>query len=149
MKTYDLYCALILLLVSIFVSAMSLRFGLGHVRSPGPGFFPLLIGLLLGCISLFMILIAYKAKQKGQNPNERPSFGRNVLPVLVVLFAYAISIERVGYIIGTSFLLLYLFKVTGSRRWFTSILMALIVVSVTYLFFGVLLSTPLPKGIFR
>jgi putative tricarboxylic transport membrane protein len=149
MKKYDLYCALTLLLVSIFVSAMSLRFGLGNLGSPGPGFLPFLIGLLLGCISFFMIIMAYGGNHKGHALNDRPSFGRKVLPTLIILFAYAISMERLGYIIGTSFLLLYLFKVTGSRKWFTSILITLIVVSMTYLFFGVLLSAPLPKGILR
>jgi len=149
MRKYDLYCALTLLLVSMFVSAMSFKFGLGSLRTPGPGFFPFLIGLLLGCISLVMIVIPYEGSLKGRIPNERPSFGRNVLPTLIILFAYAFAMERLGYIISTSFLLLYLFKVTGSRRWFTSILMTLIVVSLTFLFFNLLLNAPLPKGIFR
>lgn len=148
MKKYDLYCSLFWLLMAVFVCVAALKFGIGNVRYPGPGFFPLLVGLLLLSLSLGMIILSIKDRSKDATFEDWPSFGLRVPLTLSVLFVYAISIEFLGYILSLFLLLVYLFKFPASRRWWVSIVSATTVAGLTYYCFGVLLKSQFPKGVF-
>jgi hypothetical protein len=43
--------------------------------------------------------------------------------------------------------MLYLFKVPGAQRWWFSMLVTVVVIALTYYFFGVLLQAQFPKGV--
>lgn len=148
MKKYDTYCGLFWLVMALFVSVTSLvKFGLGTFRYPGPGFFPFLVGLVLLFLSIGMIGTAMKERAKSLNFKEWPSFHKNVSATLLVLFAYAFTLEPLGYVLGSFLLFIYLFKFPAGKRWWVSFVLSVLVVSITYYFFGVLLKTQFPKGI--
>jgi len=149
MKQYDIYCGLLLLATAIFVIGASLKMGLGDVGSPKPGFFPFLVGFLLFFLSLGIIILALKERHKDPTFKEWSSLRVSVLLTLAVLIVYAISLEFLGYIVGSFFLFLYLFKVPAGKKWVVSIFMAMVVVSLSYYIFGVLLQAQFPKGIFH
>lgn len=149
MKKYDIYCGLFLFVTAIFVIGASLKMGLGDVGSPKPGFFPFLVGFLLFFLSLGIIILAVKERPKNRTFKEWPSLSVSVLLTLAVLLVYAVSLEFLGYIVGSFFLFLYLFKVPAGKKWVFSILMAIVVVSLSYYIFGVLLKSQFPKGIFN
>jgi len=149
MKKYDIYCGLFLLGMAIFVIGASLKMGLGDLGAPRPGFFPFLVGVLLFFLSLGIIILTVRERYKDRNFKEWPSLSVSVLLTLAVLIVYAISLEILGYIVGSFFLFLYLFKVPARKKWVFSILMAIVVVSLSYYIFGVLLQSQFPKGIFR
>lgn len=149
MKKYDIYCGLFWSMVALFVIGAALKMGLGDLGSPRPGFFPFLVGILLLILSLGIIVLAVRERYKDRNFREWPAFSLSVLFTLVVLILYAISLEFLGYIIGSFLLFLYLFKVPAGKKWGISIIMTIGVVSLTYYFFGVLLQAQFPKGIFR
>ncbi len=149
MKKYDIYCGLFWLMVALFVIGTSIKMGLGDIGSPKPGFFPFLVGVLLLFLSLGIIVLAVKDRYEDRHFKEWPSFRVNVLLTLAVLILYAISLEFLGYIIGSFLLFLYLFKFPAGKKWRFSIIVTILVVSLTYYFFGVLLQAQFPKGIFR
>jgi putative tricarboxylic transport membrane protein len=66
---------------------------------------------------------------------------------MAVLCIYALVLEYLGYLISTSILLLYLFKISSSINWRMSLLMTVVVMAVSYYFFVVLLQSQLPNGI--
>jgi len=146
MKKYDLYGGLFWLLIGLFVSGMGMKFGLGTFSYPGPGFFPLLVGLILSFLSLGILILAMKERTLDAHFTEWPDFARNVFITLAVLFAYSFSLEYLGYIIGSSLLMIYLFKVPGAQRWWFSTLVTLVTIALTYYFFGVLLQAQFPRG---
>ena len=97
MKKYDIYCGIFWLAMALFVSGTALlKFGLGSFRYPGPGFFPLLIGLLLFFLSIGMIGTAMKEKLKSPDFKRWPRFHKNVPITVLVLLAYALSLETLG-----------------------------------------------------
>jgi len=149
MKRYDIYCALFWTVMAIFVIGVSLKLGLGTLGYPAPGFFPLIVGFLLLGLSLLLIIMAGHEGKKNPNFKEVPVFPRNVWINCAVMLAYSFFLEFLGYIISSSVLMLYLFKYPGSRQWRSSILITIIVVSLTFYFFGVLLEAQFPKGIFK
>ena len=150
MKKYDIYCGLFWLVMALFVCVISLlKFGLGSFGYPGPGFFPFLVGLLLFFLSIGMIGTAMKEKLKSPDFKRWPSFHQNVTITLLVLFAYAFSLESLGYILGSFLLFVYLFRFPSGKRWWVSVVLSVLVVAITYYFFGVLLQTQFPKGILK
>lgn len=150
MKQYDIYCGLFWLGIALIVSVTSLlKFGLGSFGYPGPGFFPFLVGLLLFFLSLGMIGIALTERLKNPSFKQWPVFHRNVTVTLFVLFAYAFTLTSIGYILGSFLLFVYLFRFPSGKRWWVSVVLSVIVVAITYYFFGVLLQTQFPEGILK
>lgn len=149
MKKYDFYCGLFWLFVALFVSAMGLKFGLGTPGYPGPGFFPFLVGIILAGLSLAIIILTERVKYKDTTFAKWPFFSKGVFFTLSILFAYSISLEFIGYILGSFFLMLYLFKVPGTQKWRLSLFLSVAMTALTYFFLGVLLQAQFPKGVFN
>ncbi len=135
------------MLMAVFVSAMGIKFGLGTLRYPGPGFFPFLVGLILFFLSLAIISPALKQRKKDAHFAEWPHLSGRVFPTMAILFAYGCVLEYSGYILGSFLVMFYLFKVPGEQKWWFSTLVTAITVALTYYIFGVLLQAQFPKGI--
>ena len=71
----------------------------------------------------------------------------NVILVLVSLFAYALLVPGLGYLITTFGLMVFLFSLIGKPRLWIQGVSALITVLATYIIFYVWLNVQLPKGI--
>jgi hypothetical protein len=129
--------------------AVSLR--VGNLHRPGPGFMPLLSGLAL--LFLGAILTFTKTARADDTTQERTGkivwsrerFRMWITPVLL-LVAYIILFEPLGFIPATFFFLLALFKLKD-KRWLMPVAFSAIVVVVSYLFFSVWLKAQFPKGI--
>ena len=79
--------------------------------------------------------------------------GRNALFVKLVLFVDAVLIflytallQVLGFILGTFMLLLFLFRVVEPVGWKTVFIVTVLTMGGTYLLFGVLIESTLPKG---
>jgi putative tricarboxylic transport membrane protein len=116
----------------------------GNLQEPGPGFFPILVAILMMILSLFLIIS--RRKSEGKLFFAKPSI--HVLIVFVVLLAYSCTLEYLGFIIVSFLLMTYLFKAFGgSKKWRGAVLWALASVVLAYLLFNVLLEGNLPRGI--
>ena len=148
MKKYDIYCAGFWMLLAIFEVCLSLKLNLGSLKYPGPGFFPIIIGVVLLFLSSLLLIMAARGK-KTPHYNQFPPFPGKVWLICALMFVYSFLLEFFGYIASTTLLLFYLFKYPASKKWGEAILMSAIVVILTYYFFGVLLDAQFPKGIFK
>jgi len=137
------------LAISILVCIESIKSGIGTFRSPGPGFLPFWSGVALGTFAIILIasdILREKVGQKNINlwGGKRWS---NVILILVSLFAYALLLPRLGYLITTFGLMVFLFSLIGRPRLWVQGVSALITVLATYIIFYVWLNVQLPKGI--
>lgn len=148
MKKYDIYGAILWAGMAIFIIATAPKIGLGIPRSPGPGLFPLMVGYILLFFSTLMIIIAIHNKKDSQDFNIWPHFRGTVFFNFSILIAYTFLLEHIGFIISSLLLLIYLFRISGKRKWWFSIGFAFLIVSTAYYFFGILLSAQFPKGFF-
>jgi putative tricarboxylic transport membrane protein len=148
MKRYDQISSLIWLAFAIYISTESLRLPLGSWRDPGPGFLPLGSGFILGVLSFVSHLQARRRKSKDVRESwysqER---WKNLILVLVALFAYAVFLEILGFLISTFLLLIFLFRSIEPQRWVLSIGGSALASSLSYAIFELWLKTQLPRGI--
>lgn len=153
MKRYNQISSLVFLVSAIYVCLEASRLAFGFWSDPGPGFFPLLIGIILGVLSAILFLQTrfgkskeFEELQESWYPRER---WKKLVGIIVVLFGYAMSLEIMGFLLTTFILMVFLFKSgMGPKKWAMAIGSSAIASVSTYAIFNVWLKCQLPKGIF-
>ena len=151
MEKYHIFPIIFWIGVSLFIVVLSYKLGLGGLHNPGPGLWPFILGILLLIISLYLLLRhLFRMGAKGETVKEEQgqiSFWRISL-VLVLLFAYSLLLEKLGYLIATFMLLSILSKSMGSKKWTSVLIGSVLTVLVTYFVFTSL-GLRFPKGILQ
>jgi putative tricarboxylic transport membrane protein len=150
MNLRDQLSGLFWLGVSVFICVESIRSRVGSFRAPGPGFFPLCSGIILGAFAVILILLSILRKKedgKAKSLWKGINWSKIVL-VLGSLFVYTLLLPEIGYLVTTFGLLTLLFSIIGRPRLWLNGMMAFITVLGTYLLFHIWLDVQLPKGIF-
>lgn len=146
-KKADAITAVVLLAFSAFMIVESLSMPISSQYGPGPGLFPLGLGILLAILSLALLW-------DGVNPKvaDKPSKFQNKRGllssalVIVGLVGYALTITWLGYLITTFLLVIFLMKVVAKDSLKTTMLTAVGVTVLLFLIFNVGLGVHLPKG---
>jgi putative tricarboxylic transport membrane protein len=151
MRSVKICSSLFWLLFSVVMSREAFRLPLGQMRDPGAGFFPLMIGLLMGVLAIIALLQSLKEKKKSPASSEPCAAERfrwwNLVVIVAALVAYALTLTTVGFLINTFLFMLLLLKVIDPQNWRKSLLASLITAVVSELFFNVLLGAQIPTGI--
>lgn len=151
MKKYHIIPIIFWIGFSLFVMVLSYKLGLEGFHNPGPGLMPFLMGALLLIISLYVLISALfgKRQTRGAAGDEQRQIDLSkIILVLASMFAYAILLERLGYLITTFSLLTLLFKSMGSKRWSFALLNSALVVLISYFVFT-FLGARFPEGILK
>ena len=149
MRNTDQSSSLFWLVVAIGIVLLSMRYGVGTLHEPGPGFITFFAGAILIVLSLALFFSNFRDRA------DRSSLWSlwagletgKVLYVILLLVAYIFLLKPVGFLISTFLLLVLLFRVKGSYRLKTVLLMSLLVTAGSYLVFEIWLKAQLPKGI--
>ena len=151
MRNTDQSSSLFWLVVAIGIVLLSMRYGVGTLHEPGPGFITFFAGAILIVLSLALFFSNFRDRA------DRSSLWSlwagletgKILYVILLLVAYIFLLKPVGFLISTFLLLVLLFRVKGSYRLKTVLLMSLLVTAGSYLVFEIWLKAQLPKGIFE
>jgi putative tricarboxylic transport membrane protein len=131
------------IILAIPVGIASLGFGLGIPKSPGAGFWPLLIALTMVGLGVSLIL--------RPTPNTRPETGGSRWGKFGVslgtLAFYVVALESLGYLLTTAALLFVQFRWVESRSWRSSAAIAILASVISLALFRVLLKVTLPEGV--
>ena len=137
------------LVISILVCTESVRVKIGSFHNPGPGFLPFLAGGSLGVFSLILVvlnLLDKRRKAKIGGLWEGREWGKVVL-ALIFLLLYTVLLTKLGYLIGTFGLMLFLFGTIGKTKLWIKTIAALFTTLTTYVIFYTWLGVQLPKGV--
>lgn len=148
MNRYDFITSLIWLFIGFSIILWSLlTLKVGTFRHPQGGFLPLFCGIV---ISLLATIVFIQTKGKAREASTesfliKGSFSKT-FSLIVILFVYAILLERLGFILTTFIVMLFIFKKVIGTSWFVGILQSSIVTLACYFLFGFLLKIPFPRG---
>jgi hypothetical protein len=136
--------------VSVFCAlylAWALRMPFGGVSQPGPGFFPVILGVTGLAIALgFFVRAAVGGKIVRGSPLPHGAPARLAGYVIAVAL-YAGTQSLVGTYVGIFILVLVLSKISGLGGWVKPVALAGGCTAVAFLLFGLVLGVPLPLGI--
>jgi putative tricarboxylic transport membrane protein len=139
MSKRDFIIALFWILLGALVVTESVRLGIGALDNPGPGLFPFLVGIALICCALTIFigsLLAFKEDRTSSGQSQwRGIDFRKLSLVVLSLLAYALVLEKAGYLLSAFAILLFLFRYMGARKWSSSLLLAFSTTVLTYLLF--------------
>lgn len=136
------------LLVSFVVIQQSLRMDLGALRTPGPGFLPLILGIVLALLS-GVIVIKSSLRAKKAIDNTHFAVNRSYLKkfgfTVVVLLAFTFIFPHLGFFFSVFWLLFFLFR-DPQKRWVEPLLGAGMTTVASYFLFEVFLQIQFPSG---
>jgi putative tricarboxylic transport membrane protein len=143
--------SLFLLLLAFVILCGSARLGRGSAGNPGPGFLPFWGAAVLFVTSVIEFLLRIFSKIKEPKEEREKSFltGRGWLKVIYVILAlviYTIFFERIGFILCTFFLMIFLLTVVEARRWHIILIESLLITLISYVIFEKGLTAGFPKG---
>ena len=135
-------------LFSVFVGYHSYRLGLGTLRMPGPGFLFFWTAIFIAVLSLIDMGRSLKeAREEVKAGTAGRSNVTKVVLVLLSLFLYVVLIERLGFVLVTLLLFLFLLAVIERKKWSFAVVVSVIVTALSYLVFEAALKSQLPKGL--
>ena len=148
MRLYDQSSSSVWILFALYICIESIRMPLGTLREPGPGFVPLISGILLGGLSLVCFLKAHlSASAETKAPQYSKVRWKNLILILTTLCVYTLFLEVLGFILDTFLLLILLFRSIEPQKWTVTIGGSALTSSVCYAVFELWLKSQLPKGI--
>jgi putative tricarboxylic transport membrane protein len=149
MSKADRYSAFVWFIFSVLASHQSYKLGMGSLHQPGPGFVFFWTATIVALLSLAVVLRSFVEKPEEEGKNRLPgSVGaKKALFVLIALFLYALLLERVGFVLVTFLLLLFLLRTIEKKPWWLSLLAGVAITAATYFVFETALQSQLPKGL--
>jgi hypothetical protein len=129
--------------LAIPVGAASWGFGVGSPNSPGAGFWPLVIAVVMFGLGLSLILRPTPNAGKAEGGSRWGKFGLS----LVTLAFYVVALEPLGYLLATAVMLVVQFKWVEGRSWRSSVVIAVAAALISLVVFRVLLKVSLPEGV--
>jgi Tripartite tricarboxylate transporter TctB family len=129
--------------------AMALTFPLGTVAKPGPGFFPVGVGVFL-CLAAAVLIIAGLRPAPAGAPVSKPSRDERarVMATVAGLVGFCLLMPWLGYPACAFLFVALLLRRLGGSAWPGVVITAALSALLTHYVFGVLLGVPLPRGPF-
>jgi putative tricarboxylic transport membrane protein len=144
-------CGLILLGIAIAACWGASRHVVGTLSSPGPGLFPLILGAVLGVLSLTIMVQDRKARMAAASSviqEKLLTFSKEILYVLLALVAFGILFVPMGFVVTTFLVFAYLSRFVIKQKWYAAVGTAAVLAVGAYVIFDIFLGVPLPKGVF-
>ena len=129
--------------------AASLDFPVGSVAKPGPGFFPVGVGVFLCLAAAALTVGVLRGSRAVLAVAAPPADARaRVAAAVVGLVGFCLLLPWLGYL-GTAFLFVaLLLRRLGDGSWTGVLITAALSALLSHYLFGVLLGVPLPRGPF-
>ena len=150
MRKANIIVAMILMLVGFIVVADAIRLGFGWgLGGPEPGFFPLLMGLGVIICTFFIVRKGVRVYRKEGSGKRLIVAGglTQILWVFIPASGMVLLTELVGLHLATVFYLAFSMGVVGKMRWFTVLLVSILVPFSVFIVFDKLFLIPLPEGL--
>jgi len=151
MKKLDYISGLVLFGSAVILFFAALRLPLMSQFGPGSGFFPVILSLLLGLLSLIIIIQAWWKNRLVKTPEETPKIlgpeKKKYFIYLGLFLAFSIFFEKLGYFLSMVLFLGFILKYVEKQSWKTTCGIIILSGLVSYFLFVKFLAVPLPEGV--
>ncbi len=151
MREDDRACSLILLGIAIATCVGASMHEVGTFDNPGPGLFPMVLGAVLGVLSLIILVGGIMAKraavQEAAACERGAIYSKEALYVVVALVGYGLLLVPLGFIVTTFAVFAAMLRFVTDQKWAVVLGGAVILAIGSYVIFDTLLGVPLPQGV--
>jgi putative tricarboxylic transport membrane protein len=150
MKRHDTISALFGFAFGSFIILYSIyKLDIGMLKDPGPGFFLLISGIGLCLIAIIIFIKAKLSKINGEINIFSDTIWYKPVIVLAVILFYIYLFKKLGFILDTILLMIFLFKCVEPQSWRVAILYSFLSVFIIWFIFAYWFEVQLPVGILR
>ena len=158
MKIGSVVFAGLILAVGLVYEIMALKMPQGRLSYPGPGLFPMIIGIFLEATALGCLLQEILPRKRGAGPSSSSlpnqdaaaPANRNVIKtfqLMALMIGYTLVLKPLGFLISICTFMVVAIRIFGYRRWVPALAMAAVIAGISYVSFVLWLKVPLPLGI--
>jgi putative tricarboxylic transport membrane protein len=152
LKRIDQISGLIILIIAVFYLFKTTKLAIWKGTTLGPGFFPLILGIVLVGLTILLLVKATLATKDHSLSLPEDFFPSRsgllkVIYLIGALVVYVLTLQPVGYLLSTLVFLSVLFLAWDPQRPRLAIAVAVVTVLCSYVFFNLLLKVQLPKGL--
>jgi hypothetical protein len=144
----DRLAALLVIIAGGAYLAAALPLPRGVAARPGPGFYPMLVGVVFCIAGLAFIVETFRRVPPRASPDPITAAARiRALATAGTLIAFVVVLPWVGYVAATFFFVAAMLRALGGG-WTLALATAIASAAASYWLFASLLAVPLPKGVF-
>ncbi len=143
------------LLVCVFYLYHALQMPVGTMSDTGPGFFPVLLGVLGVTISATLLVAAISRRRSisGEKPKLLPSFdfggNRDLILYVGTLVVFVLAFEALGGIIAIFLVAVTLARICGMKSWVGISVLGVLTTTALYVVFDTAFKISMPSGVLR
>lgn len=137
--TRDIVGGLSLVVIGLFAAVYAQRYNFGELSRMGPGFFPVVLGIILAVLG---VLIALPAMLRRGEPMHVE--WKSASLVLLSIVVFALALPRLGLLLATMLPVLISSLADRQITWKGRFVLAISVAAIVYLIFGYGLGMTLP-----
>ena len=140
--------SLIFLAAGIYGLIFSIQLPLGRWNQPGPAVFPLSLSILLCIFGILWFIEGKRTAEKKETVRPGGVARKFITPMQIVALtaAFILTFDSLGYLLASTLYLFILFRWVSRYRFWTALGLAIAFGAGSWLFFGKVLTTSLPKG---
>ena len=147
----EMLCGIGLAVLGIYTVVSASRWEFFGINGPGPGFLPIIYGLIMSSFAVMLTVHATKAwRNAPRGSGERADRG-GLAAAVVTLVALAASVPLMsvlGFVVGFGLALFFILLIVFGRSAVGAAVTAAAIVIALHLTFKVFLGSPLPTGMF-
>jgi len=147
MRKMEFYASILLMIFSLLVCREAYQLSFGAIGKPGPGFTPFLTGAMLFVLAVLYVFKTLRLWQREEEIRlwQGLHWGKVIL-VFILLFAYALLLERGGFLLCTLIFFAVIFAYVGKQRWYWIYIGSPAITFLFYAVFKIWLKIQLPVG---
>ena len=139
-----LFCAAGLAAIAVFFIIQASMLSWGSVALPGPGFFPLVLGIALLVCSIWIGVQLWRGEPTGENHDLGH---RDVIIAMLALLLVAPTFETLGAYLTLGLFAFVLLVFVARTNVFVALASSAVGMAAIFYFFQILLGLRLPRGI--
>lgn len=146
----DFWSGLMFLVLGVAFALGSTRYAMGSPARPGPGYFPLLLSLLMAMLGAIVLFKSLVIEAEDGDPIGAIAW-RPLLATVASIGAFALLIEPLGIVVSVPVVILLSSLASREFRWRAALLNAAVLALASWLIFawGLRVAIPVWPGFLR
>lgn len=136
----------VLLAASYLGAALQVPFG--QLDQPGPGTFPVVVGVVLLIASILTMWEGWHAESRLRVDVPPSADLRRVGGAVALLFGFLIAMPILGYVISSGLFCILMMRILSNLNWARIVVYSLVMCGALYILFIQLLHVPMPRAAF-
>lgn len=130
----DFASGLMFMAIGLGFAVGAVPYNFGQSARPGPGFFPLLLGVLLAVLGLVVLLQSLGGRGTGQGDPIGPFAWKPLLLVLGSVVLFGLTLPRLGLVVSVP-ILIVLSSLASEFKWSSAVIACIVLTAFSWLAF--------------